>query len=119
MKPVPGLPIEQQPEPVVFACVLCAEARSLGRPGMEAVAQVIMNRAADPKHHFGDSIKAVCLKPWAFSCLNANDPQRDHVLGYWQTQAQSYALAEAIVAEAMGGALPDTAALAYLVSYTS
>ena len=51
MKPVPGLPIEQQPEPVVFACALCGEARGDGRPGMEAVAQVVMNRVNHANAH--------------------------------------------------------------------
>lgn len=108
MKPVPGLPLEQQPEPVVFACGLCGEARGDGRPGMEAVAQVVMNRTNHRNGRFGGSAKEVWLRPWQFSCFNMNDPNRAKALDFWETDPKSYALAEAIVSEALGGALTDT-----------
>lgn len=108
MKPVPGLSVEEQPEPVVFACALCGEARGDGRPGMEAVAQVVMNRVNHRNGHFGSSAKEVLLRPWQFSCFNRNDPNRAKMLDMWHADPASYALAEAIVSEALGGALSDT-----------
>lgn len=107
MKPVPGIQIEDQPEPVLFACVLVAEAANDGEPGMGAVAQVIMNRLHRPKR-FGNTIKEVILHPWAFSSFNANDPNRAKLLELWHLEPQSYAIAEQIVSMADGGSLPDT-----------
>jgi len=108
VKPVPGLTLDEQPEPVVFACALCGEARGDGRPGMEAVAQVVMNRVNHRNGHFGSSAKEVLLRPWQFSCFNKNDPNRAKMLDFWHSDPKSYALAEEIVSQALGGALPDT-----------
>lgn len=107
MKPAPGVPIEQQPELALFACLLVREAANDGEPGMSAVAQVVMNRLHRPKR-FGDSIREVILQPWAFSCLNRNDPNRAKFLDSPTLDPNSYAIAEFVVSEAMGGALPDT-----------
>ena len=107
MKPAPGVAIENQPEPALFACLLVREAGNDGEPGMSAVAQVIMNRLHRPQR-FGDTIKEVILHPWAFSCLNANDPNRAKFTDSPHLDPNSYAIAEFIVSEALGGALPNT-----------
>ena len=71
----------------VLARTLVGEARGEGHAGMECVANVIMNRCAVTKAYvkkygryhplFGDGTPAsACLKPWQFSCWNANDPNR-------------------------------------------
>lgn len=52
------------------------EARNQGLDGMLAVASVILNRAKKPSW-WGQDIKSVILKPWQFSCLNENDPNRN------------------------------------------
>lgn len=51
------------------------EARNQGLDGMLAVASVILNRSKKPSW-WGQDIKSVILKPWQFSCLNENDPNR-------------------------------------------
>lgn len=51
------------------------EARNQGLDGMLAVASVILNRSKKPSW-WGHDIKSVILKPWQFSCLNENDPNR-------------------------------------------
>lgn len=107
MKPIPGLQIESQPPPVVFAMGLCGEARGEGRSGMEAVAQTIMNRVAHPKR-YGAGVREVWLQPWQYDCFMHDDPNRAKLLDFWQTEPASYALAEAVAAEALGGALSDT-----------
>lgn len=107
MKPAPGLTIEQQPEPAVYAMLLCGEARGEGEDGMRAVAQVIENRLNHPRR-FGDTVKSVCLRPWQFSCFNPNDPNRAKLLSMWESDPIAYGLAEKIVAEARAGYLPDT-----------
>ena len=107
MKPAPGLTLEQQPEAVLFACVLCGEARGSGYDGMAAVAQSIVNRSEHPKR-YGATIKAILLAPWQYSCLNQNDPNRAKMLEFWFTDPKSYAIAEDVVMKATAGALTDT-----------
>lgn len=57
----------------IMARTIWGESRSEGLPGMVAVANVIMNRANNPKW-WGNGVKDVCLKPYQFSCWNHNDP---------------------------------------------
>ena len=57
---------------------------------------------------FPPGIRGVILQPWAFSCLLASDPNRAHFLDSPTLDPHSYAMAEFIVSEAIGGALPDT-----------
>lgn len=62
----------------VLARTIWAEARSEGDIGMEAVASVILNRAAHPRWWGGD-VREVCLAPLQFSCWNLRDPQHDRI----------------------------------------
>jgi len=61
-----------------LARTLWGEARGESHNGRIAVANVILNRLAFSKekkgYWWGNSIEAICLKPWQFSCWNANDP---------------------------------------------
>ena len=57
-----------------------AEARGEPFEGQVAVAWVILNRARDPgPDWWGDSIIAVCHKPFQFSCWNPCDPNRSRL----------------------------------------
>jgi len=56
----------------VLARLLWGECRGELLRGQVAVACVVLNRVADGR--FGRGIKGVCLRPWQFSCFNANDP---------------------------------------------
>ncbi len=62
----------------VLARTLWGEARGEGTSGMQAVANVIVNRAriAQEKGGFwwGNNIIQVCQKPYQFSCWNRTDP---------------------------------------------
>lgn len=69
----------------VMARTLWGEARSEGVKGMEAVAHVILNRVKvalnnDGEYWWGNSIVAVCQKPYQFSCWNHNDPNRAKIV---------------------------------------
>lgn len=66
---------------LVGALTVYGEARGCTQAGRTAIAHTIINRAK--KHSWwgkidgmypDHSIAAVCLKPWQYSCWNANDP---------------------------------------------
>lgn len=89
----------------ILARTCWGEARNQGEQGMQAVANVIINRANDPKW-WGNDIRSVCLKPWQFSCWNAGDPNREKMLAVTPADAE-YRVAEALAQRAISGALPD------------
>lgn len=68
----------------VMARTLYGEARGEKVRGLEAVASVIVNRVDYAKkrggYWWGNTISDVCLRPWQFSCWNANDPNREKML---------------------------------------
>ena len=68
---------ERQDEMDVLARTLYGEARGEGLTGIEAVANVIMNRVQIARekggYWWGNSVKDVCLKPFQFSCWNPDD----------------------------------------------
>lgn len=61
----------------ILARTIYGEARGEGKGGMEAVANVIMNRVAIAQAHkgywWGNDIFEVCRKPYQFSCWNTGD----------------------------------------------
>ena len=62
----------------VLARTIWGEARNQGAEGMQAVANVVINRVehAQKKGSFwwGNNIIQVCQKPYQFSCWNKGDP---------------------------------------------
>ena len=63
----------------VLARTMWGEARGEGNIGLEAVANVVLNRVAVAKAHggkywWGANIIQVCQKPYHFSCWNRSDP---------------------------------------------
>jgi N-acetylmuramoyl-L-alanine amidase len=66
---------------LVGALTIHGEARGCTQEGRAAIAHTILNRCAEKKWwgksvagYPDHSIAAVCLKPFQFSCWNANDP---------------------------------------------
>lgn len=60
----------------VLARLIYGENRS-SRQGMEEVASVVMNRVQRPRRFGGSQdagIKAICLRPWQFSCFWEHKP---------------------------------------------
>lgn len=55
------------------------EARGEPVQGMAAVAHVVLNRVR-AQRYWGKTVSEVCLKPYQFSCWNANDPNRPQML---------------------------------------
>ena len=77
-----------------------------------AVAWTIRNRADmdlgnDGKPDWwGEGIAGVCLKPWQFSCWNANDPNRDKLLKA-DISLASFRECLAVTAHVLGGKSTD------------
>lgn len=69
------------------------EARGEPFNGKIAIAWVIRNRVELDLHGdekpdwWGEGYEAVCLKPWQFSCWNANDPNREKLLAVTDADA--------------------------------
>lgn len=70
----------------VLARTIWGEARGEGQRGMQAVANVIMNRV-NALSWFGNTVESVCKKPYQFSCWNANDPNASQCLRVSDTDA--------------------------------
>lgn len=88
----------------ILARTLWGEARGQGATGMQAVCNVIQNRAKNPGW-WGHDLRGVCLAPEQFSCWNANDPQAARMRGPIDDAA--FAQAIAIANKAVAETLPD------------
>lgn len=86
-----------------MARTIYGEARGEGGQGMQAVANVIMNRVKRGGW-YGASIKDVVLKPYQFSCWNATDVNRQKILNATAAQLAS---ARSIAEKVINGTLPD------------
>lgn len=65
-------PFENQPDDTLHAMCVWGEARGEGLDGKVAVAWVVLNRM----RKWSKTVKQVILKPYAFSCFLATDPNR-------------------------------------------
>ncbi|GCE83116.1 cell wall hydrolase [Komagataeibacter diospyri] len=81
------------------------EARGEGLCGMQAVLNVIGNRAAHPGW-WGRDITSVCRAPWQFSCWNADDPNAGKIASLNQSDPQ-YRTAHELALQLVAGALVD------------
>jgi spore germination cell wall hydrolase CwlJ-like protein len=101
----------------ILARTIVGEARGEGKPGMTAVANVVMNRVAAAKLYlaqkdkphalFGDgSVASACLAKWQFSCWNAGDPNRAIIEALGPDKA-IFIEALDIAGKAVTGQLPD------------
>jgi hypothetical protein len=124
-KPIRNRPFSEQSGRFLFAAALWGEARGTNLTAMQAVANVIINRAIQPHKWWahqeylpGDNqdtdavlaacIKAVLLKPWQFSCFNLDDPNRAKMLEPWANdRALIWNQCQLIAAAAMDGWLED------------
>jgi spore germination cell wall hydrolase CwlJ-like protein len=90
---------------ITMSRTLWGEGRGEGPRGMQAIANVILMRAAKPRW-WGHDIVSVCLQPYQFSCWLASDPNRPKLLAA-TTDDPSYDLARAIARVAIGAGLQD------------
>ncbi|MEM9470072.1 MAG: cell wall hydrolase [Pseudomonadota bacterium] len=68
----------------VLARTIFGEARGEPHEGMEAVANVVLNRARisekKGRYWWGNGIIGVCQKPYQFSCWNRSDPSYQRLI---------------------------------------
>lgn len=70
-----------------LARTIWGEARGEGSQGMQAVANVIVNRVKAVSW-YGANFEDVCKKPKQFSCWNADDPNFSKCMNVTNTDAQ-------------------------------
>jgi len=89
---------------VTTAKTVYGEARGEPEGGRVAVAWVIRNRAETG--YRGDKPADVCMKPFQFSCWNANDPNLSK-LKYLNTQSEGFRQCLLAVAMVFADLVPD------------
>lgn len=96
----------------ILARTIWGEARGEGYAGMQAVANVVINRfelaqkSPAKARQFGATIRDVCLKRKQFSAWNKNDPNYKRVIAVDETDRQ-YVTALYLAERAINGTLPD------------
>lgn len=110
----PTDPVDDFTDATVVARTLWGEARGQGAEGMQAVCNVIQNRAANPGW-WGSTLRDVCLDHVVeksgrvvhqFSCWNTFDAEADRMRAPSIGDA-SYAIADSLALRAVSGRLPD------------
>lgn len=91
---------------LVMARTMWGEARGEGRRGMQAVANVIINRSLIGGW-WGDNVISVAKKPWQFSVWNANDPNRPLIENMMPGDDPLFDVAYELAQKALDGDLPD------------
>lgn len=89
----------------IVARTIWGEARGEGANGMQAVANVIMNRV-ERGGWYGLTPAEVCKKPLQFSCWNSNDPNYKPMLSVTDSDKE-FRQALEIATKAVTGQLPD------------
>lgn len=94
----------------VLARTIFGEARGEPVEGMEAVANVVLNRVQiaqkKGRYWWGNNIIGVCQKPYQFSCWNKSDPSYQRLINVTDKNIH-FATALRIAQRAVIGALQD------------
>ena len=88
----------------VLARTMWGEARNEGRAGMQAVANVVMNRVNSRR--FPNTAAKVCKQPWQFSVWNKGDPNLEKMKRVTISDSR-FKLALEIAEKALSGNLRD------------
>lgn len=99
------LTVTDNSEADVLARTIWGEARGEGYAGMQAVANVIMNRVKRGGW-YGLTVTEVCKKPYQFSCWNVNDVNYAKIQNV-TTDNNQFLQALDIARQAVAGTLPD------------
>lgn len=93
----------------ILARTIWGEARGEDTIGKQAVANVVLNRAAEAYNHphFGDgTLAGACQAPWQFSCMNDTDPNKTKLLAV-TAEDPVFAECQQIASDAANGLLED------------
>ncbi|MAH04007.1 MAG: hydrolase [Alphaproteobacteria bacterium] len=95
-----------------LARTIYGEARGEGMAGMQAIANVIMNRVAISERYkngywWGKGVIGVCKKPWQFSCWNKGDVNKAKIENIDFDGDFVFAIALDIAEQALLGELED------------
>lgn len=94
----------------VLARTIFGEARGEPTEGMEAIANVVLNRVKvaqkKGKYWWGNNIIGVCQKPYQFSCWNKSDPSYQRLINVTDKNIH-FATALRIARRAVIGTLSD------------
>ncbi|MCR6633141.1 MAG: cell wall hydrolase [Magnetospirillum sp.] len=101
-------PAERGSPADILARTLWGEARGESVRGIEAVAAVVLNRAARGGW-WGGSVEAVCQKPRQFSCWNVDDPNRAKLERVDETD-RVFRICLRVARRALAGAVADPTA---------
>jgi len=99
----------------VMALTLLGEARGESIIGQHAVAHVIFNRYKNPRWWSrdagdnvpDDTIAAVCLDPFQFSCWYRNDPNYPKLIAESTKQLPLFAQLKEVCRQVLTGVVPD------------
>lgn len=100
----PDAPTNVDAEILTLARTLYGEARGEPRQGIEAVANVILNRVMS--NRYPNTIAKVCLQRRQFSCWNDDDPNRKIIANLMPGQDEIFDMILKIAASAVLGGLP-------------
>ena len=98
----------------IVACTVWGEARGEGRKGMQAVAEVILNRVKDSR--WPDTPSDVAKQPRQFSAWNTGDPNRAK-MSFLSLDDPGFRNAYRAVLDALEGANITFGANHYFASY--
>ncbi|HPF78332.1 MAG TPA: cell wall hydrolase, partial [Alphaproteobacteria bacterium] len=94
----------------VLARTIFGEARGEPIEGMEAIANVVLNRvkvsAKKGKYWWGNNVIGVCQKPYQFSCWNRSDPSYQRLINVTDSNIH-FSTCLRIARRAVIGALKD------------
>lgn len=90
----------------ILARTMWGEARNQGDQGLQAVANVVINRFKSGKTWWGHDVRSVCLAPFQFSCWLVGDPNRAKLLAVSEND-KIFRLCIDLAGEAIDGDLPD------------
>ena len=96
---------DKKQEVDILSRTIYGESRGEGIEGMQAVANVVMNRVNAGKW-YGTTVEDVCLKPYAFSCWNESDPNYNLIKTVNENNS-GFKLAKEIATDAYNGNLAD------------
>lgn len=84
-----------------------AEARSLGKPGMQATLNTIQNRKNSGVRWWGSELREIALHPWQYSCWNERDINRFKIFDALKAPDHEMLLALDLAELALDNKLPD------------